>query len=149
MKKKVDRSIPYAQRLNAERRKREVINENFNNALMQDAMLLACNEILGVGKGRVVPLCNAFVEWHSKLVKLIGNDYGEDKSVVYSRAKIDELMAPIYGNAMIPFEIRYGMVNIPPNTIINVDEKGNKLYPDMGVFIPENMAPENGNVQRA
>lgn len=73
-----------------------------------DAATLAANEVLGLGKGRYLAFANAFRDKINGIGSLIHEDAKDDKDITYSRAKIDEAIKPIAGDAFMEWDERYG-----------------------------------------
>ena len=95
---------------------------SFAKALTQDAAVLAANEVLGLGQGRVVEfvmaLCRHILDWQ----EAISEDRADDPEIAFAKERIDRLLRPIYGDWMPEFDVRYGLAPAPQEKL-NVPEK--------------------------
>ncbi len=86
------------------------------------AAVLAANEVLGLGQGRVVEfvmaLCRHILDWQ----EAISEDRADDPEIAFAKERIDRLLRPIYGDWMPEFDVRYGLAPAPQEKL-NVPEK--------------------------
>lgn len=76
-----------------------------------DAALIAAHEVLQLGPGRAQAFANAYSDAINELAELFISDCDEnhDKQIVYAKAKRDELIRSIVGEAnFVPFDVSYG-----------------------------------------
>lgn len=76
-----------------------------------DAALIAAHEVLQLGPGRAQAFANAYSDAMNELAELFISDCDEnhDKQIVYAKAKRDELIRFIVGEAnFVPFDVSYG-----------------------------------------
>ena len=76
-----------------------------------DAALIAAHEVLQLGPGRAQAFANAYSDAMNELAELFISDCDEnhDKQIVYAKAKRDELIRSIVGEAnFVPFDVSYG-----------------------------------------
>lgn len=76
-----------------------------------DAALIAAHEVLQLGPGRAQAFANAYSDAMNELADLFISDCDEnhDKQIVYAKAKRDELIRSIVGEAnFVPFDVSYG-----------------------------------------
>ena len=76
-----------------------------------DAALIAAHEVLQLGPGRAQAFANAYSDAMNELAELFISDCDEnhDKQIVYAKAKRDELICSIVGEAnFVPFDVSYG-----------------------------------------
>ena len=76
-----------------------------------DAALIAAHEVLQLGPGRAQAFANAYSNAMNELADLFISDCDEnhDKQIVYAKAKRDELIRSIVGEAnFVPFDVSYG-----------------------------------------
>ena len=76
-----------------------------------DAALIAAHEVLQLGPGRAQAFANAYSDARNELADLFISDCDEnhDKQIVYAKAKRDELIRSIVGEAnFVPFDVSYG-----------------------------------------
>lgn len=126
----------YIDRLGIQSAKHRMKSSQFNFQLGQDCMVAAVNEVYGIGSGRIVPLLRAYNKYLNQFTSALGEDGEEDKEMVYSKSVIDRVVEPIYGNAFVPFDIRYGLTEIPADSKMNVDMKGRRLDDSLPVLTP-------------
>lgn len=109
MKKSVkkDRSIPYAVKLAMERQHRaDMTRQCFQYA--DDALMIVCNEVFGMGAGRARKVHEAFTKTVNEIAELVCTDSKDDKEFIYAKAKIDERLRQIVGDENFqPWEVRY------------------------------------------
>lgn len=125
----------YIDRLGLQSAQHRKKSTDFNLQMAQDAMVAAVNEVFGIGSGRIVPLIMTYNKYLTQFTTAIGQDGFEDKEFVYSKSVIDRVVQPIYGNAFVPFDIRYGLVEIDPNSKLNIDAKGKKIDESQGTIL--------------
>ena len=76
-----------------------------------DAAMIAAHEVLQLGPGRAQAFANAYSDAMNELAELFISDCDEnhDKQIVYAKAKRDELIRSIVGEAnFVPFDVSYG-----------------------------------------
>lgn len=103
-------------------------------AMCQDAMAIAVNEILGIGENRIAPLMKHYVTVLRELERMISEDHKQDSEVVYAKAKIDERCRKIYGEMMPPFDVRWG-INCPED--YEWPDLSEAQYASMRKYLPE------------
>ena len=74
----------------------------------KDIMLIAANEEFGFGADRAKRLGDAFDREFYKYANLTIEDAGADKSIEYTKAKIDSALERICGEYFTPWAERYG-----------------------------------------
>lgn len=97
----------------ADRMARNIIAEQTRARIMLgfDAALIAAHEVLQMGPGRAAAFATAYNEAMETLAGLYISDCDDngDKSLVYAKAKRDELIRSIVGpDNFVPFDLAYG-----------------------------------------
>lgn len=73
-----------------------------------DMMMIAANEVLGLGADRLAKLEEAYWEASKVWAKKTLEDADWDKSISYTKGDLDRKMAAIMGDHFRPWEERYG-----------------------------------------
>lgn len=75
----------------------------------QDAAMIAAHDVLKLGPGRANDFCAAYIEAMNAMARMVCDDQRDDREFVYAKAKIDEQIKAIVGEAnFMPWEERYG-----------------------------------------
>lgn len=72
-----------------------------------DAMMLAVNEVFGIGAKRMVKLMAAFNKYLREIAELVTEDSKADAHFVYAKTKIDNRLKEICGEGFQSWEERY------------------------------------------
>ena len=97
----------------AQKMARQIVAEQTRARLMIgfDAAIIAAHNVFGMGPGRSAAFANAYNEATEWLAGLYVDDadLNGDKKIEYAKAKRDELIKSIVGEAnFVPFEACYG-----------------------------------------
>ena len=90
---------------------RQIVAEQTRARLMIgfDAAIIAAHNVFGMGAGRSAAFANAYNEATEWLASLYVDDSESDNKIEYGKAKRDELIRSIVGDAnFVPFESCYG-----------------------------------------
>ena len=114
--------------------------ENFSRALCQDTAVYTVNEVFRIGQVRMVPFIYEFTNNLNEFAEMINGSAKDDREVLYAKAKIDELLRPLYGEWMLPFDERYGIVPLSSQML----ELSEKQAANMRKYMAERH-PERGD----
>lgn len=81
--------------------------------LVQDAAMMAANDTLQMGSGRVEAFARALTEYVNEMSGMMMEDQKDDKDYVYTREKVDDRLRQICGEHFKPWEVRYGETTEP------------------------------------
>lgn len=73
-----------------------------------DMMLIAANEEYGLGSERLQRLEETFYAVFNEYAKMTVEDAKDDKSIEYTKYKLDRKLRQIMGEKFVPWEKRYG-----------------------------------------
>lgn len=73
----------------------------------QDLTMIALNRAFGFGPERLHQFAAAYGQVWEDYAELTVTDSEDDKSIVYTKAKVDEVLKRICGPYFIPFDERY------------------------------------------
>ena len=73
-----------------------------------DAALLAANDVFQRRGEKLVEFNKAMVEYANEIARMTLEDAKADKSIVYTKDKLDGRRKDILGDAFVPWEERYG-----------------------------------------
>jgi len=74
-----------------------------------DAAILAANEVFQRKGEKLVEFNNAFVRYAHEIAEMTLADAKDDKSLEYTKAKLDDRLQELLGDDFVPFEERYKM----------------------------------------
>lgn len=72
-----------------------------------DAAILAANEVFQRKGEKIVEFFNAFVRYSTEIAEMTMADAKYDKSIDYTKGKVDERLKDILGESFDPWEKRY------------------------------------------
>lgn len=81
--------------------------EHRERQMTLDAVSIALNAEFGFGASRQKQFRDAFIEVYSQIIDTVNADAKSDKDIEYSKAKIDEALEKICGDAFVPWDERY------------------------------------------
>lgn len=99
----------YLARMQAQRAAELKRHRIFTIQWAADAAILAANEVFQRRGEKLVEFNNAFVRWAHEIANTTMEDARDDKSLEYTKAKLDERMQELLGDAFVPWEERYRM----------------------------------------
>lgn len=79
----------------------------FTTQWCADAAILAANEVFGRRGEKLVEFNNAFVRISHEIADMTLDDARDDRSLEYTKAKLDARLKELLGDAFIPWEERY------------------------------------------
>jgi NOL1/NOP2/fmu family ribosome biogenesis protein len=82
-------------------------HRKFTMQWCSDAAILAANEVFQRRGEKIVEFHNAFVRWSHEIAEMTLEDAKGDKSLEYTKAKVDEELKKILGKAFVPWDERY------------------------------------------
>lgn len=98
----------FLKRLEAKYKVREGHKIMFAMQYAEDAAMMACAEVFGMGEDRAKLFHDAFCKHVSEISRLIQSDSKDDRDIEYSRADVDRTLKQICGKHFQPWEERYG-----------------------------------------
>lgn len=99
----------YLMRMQAQRAVELKRRQDFAIQWAADAAILAANEVFQRRGEKLVEFNNSFVRWAHEIARTTLEDARDDKSLEYTKAKLDERMQELLGDAFVPWEERYRM----------------------------------------
>ncbi|MCR5174634.1 MAG: hypothetical protein K6C09_08425 [Oscillospiraceae bacterium] len=111
--------------------------EDFGRALCQDAAVYTVNEVFRIGQVRMVPFIYEYTNNLHEFADMINGDAHDDREVIYAKAKIDELLRPLYGEWMLPFDERYGIVPLSADRVELTEKQAEQMKKYMAEHHPE------------
>ena len=97
----------YLARMKAQKAADISFHQKFTIAWCADAALLAANEVFHRRGEKIVEFNNVFVRWVNEIAKMTMEDAKDDKSLEYTKAKVDERLKEILGKDFVPWDERY------------------------------------------
>lgn len=97
----------YLSRLQAQKAAELHFQRKFTTQWCADAAVLAANEVFGRRGEKLVEFHNAFVRISHEIAALTLDDAKDDRSLEYTKAKLDARLKELLGDAFIPWEERY------------------------------------------
>lgn len=73
-----------------------------------DAAILAANEVFQRKGEKLVEFNNAFAKYAKMIAEMTLDDAKDDKSIVYTKEKVDGRLKELLGDDFVPWEERYG-----------------------------------------
>lgn len=75
-----------------------------------DAAILAANEVFHRRGEKLVEFMQAFSRIAHEIAQLTTEDAVADRSLEYTKAKTDAMLAPLLGDAFVPWDERYDFI---------------------------------------
>jgi len=97
----------YLARMQAQKAADISFHRKFTMQWCADAAILAANEVFQRKGKKVVEFHNAFVRYSHEIAKMTLDDAKYDKTIEYTKAKLDERLKEILGEDFQPWEERY------------------------------------------
>ena len=97
----------YLQRQRAQKAADISFHRKFTMQWCSDAAILAANEVFQRRGEKIVEFHNAFVRWSHEIAEMTLEDAKGDKSLEYTKAKVDGRLQEILGKDFVPWEERY------------------------------------------
>lgn len=82
-------------------------HRNFTIQWCADAALLAANEVFQRKGPKLVEFNNAFVRYAKEIAEMTIDDAKDDKSIEYTKAKLDARLQDLLGDDFVPWDERY------------------------------------------
>lgn len=97
----------YLARQQAQKAQEISYHRRFTMQLCSDAALLAVHDVFK-RKGKIlVDFHNAFCKYAQQIAEMTINDAKDDRSIDYTKGKIDGLLKELLGEDFVPWEERY------------------------------------------
>lgn len=97
----------YLARLQAQKAAELSFHRKFTTQWCADAALLAANEVFHRRGKILVDFHNAFVRYAHEIAEMTMEDARADKSLEYTKYKVDEQLKELLGEDFVPWEERY------------------------------------------
>ena len=98
----------YLTRLQAQKAAEIEQHRRFTIQWCADAALLAANEVFQRRGDKLVEFNNAFARYANEIAEMTLNDAKDDKTIVYTKDKLDTRLKELLGDAFVPWDVRYG-----------------------------------------
>ena len=82
-------------------------NRKFTMQWMADAAILAANEVFQRKGKKLVEFHNAFIRYTHEIAEMTLDDAKGDKTLEYTKYKVDERLKDLLGEDFVPWEERY------------------------------------------
>lgn len=82
-------------------------SRHIHTQMCLDAAMIAANEVFNMGPTRCTEFANAFSDALNTIAKTTVDDAKSDKSLWYTKDKLDERMKKICGEHFVPWDQRY------------------------------------------
>ena len=89
----------------------------FDAQFFQDAAMIVLNQEFNFGPKRQEQFCRAFIKIVNWMSDLILKDAKEDTDIIYSKAKIDELLKLALGEYFVDYDTRYSGLKQPVRVV--------------------------------
>ena len=83
---------------------------NFTILQSRDMLAIAANEALGLGPERVGRLLDAYDAVLTEYADMVEEDSRDDRSIEYTRAKVDKRLESVLGERFEPWQKRYAEI---------------------------------------
>lgn len=100
----------YVKRLQAKKAADITYHRTFTMQWCADAAILAANEVFQRKGKKIVEFHNAFVRYSHEIAEMTLEDAKADKSLEYTKYKLDERLKEILGEDFMPWEERYNFL---------------------------------------
>lgn len=97
----------YLARMQAQKAADISFHRKFTMQWNADAAILAANEVFQRKGKKIVEFYNAFVRYSHEIAKMTLDDAKDDKTIEYTKAKVDARLKEILGEDFQPWEERY------------------------------------------
>lgn len=97
----------YLARLQAQKAADLHFHRKFTTQWCADAAILAANEVFQRRGKKLVDFHNAFVRYAHEIAEMTMEDAKADKSLEYTKYKVDEQLKELLGDDFVPWEERY------------------------------------------
>ena len=97
----------FIQRIQAQKEDEIQRHRAFTIQWCADAAILAANEVFQRKGEKLVEFNNAFAQYATMIAEMTLDDAKGDKSIVYTKEKVDGRLKELIGDAFIPWDERY------------------------------------------
>jgi len=97
----------YLTKLQAQIDRQMHFQRKFTTAWCADAAIMAANEVFQRKGKKLVEFHNAFVKYSHEIAEMTLEDAKGDRSLEYTKAKVDQRLKEILGEDFVPWEERY------------------------------------------
>ena len=108
----------YLLKLQAQKKAEMSIQRQFTIQWCADAAILAANEVFKRKGPALVEFYNVFVRWAHEIAEMAIADAKDDKTMDFTKGKLDALLEKLLGDDFIPYEERYA-----PTNLLKLNEK--------------------------
>lgn len=97
----------YLTKLQAQKAAELKMHRKFTIQWCTDAAVLAANEVFNRRGEKLVEFMQAFVKYSHEIAEMTIADSKDDKSIEYTKGKVDGMLKELLGDAFVPWEERY------------------------------------------
>ena len=97
----------YLRKVKSEVNKQILQSKKIYIQMCLDAAMIAANEVFNMGPTRCTEFANAFSDALNTIAKTTVDDAKSDKSLWYTKDKLDERLKKICGEHFVPWDQRY------------------------------------------
>ena len=98
---------PYLMKLQAQKAAEMSQQRRFTIQWCADAAILAANEVFQRKGPKLTEFHNAFVRYAHEIAEMTLEDAKDDKTIGYTKGKLDARMQDLLGDDFVPWEERY------------------------------------------
>lgn len=98
----------YLTKLQAQKAEEIEQHRRFTIQWCADAALLAANEVFQRKGEKLVEFNKAFVRYANEIAEMTLKDAKDDKTIVYTKDKLDARLSELLGDDFVPWDVRYG-----------------------------------------
>lgn len=80
---------------------------NFTRQFVVDAAVLAAHETFGAGEKRIADFLDSLYKTLDQIADMALADAKDDKTIIYTKDKLDEALKPLLGVNFQPYDERY------------------------------------------
>ena len=99
----------YLQRQQSQRQAEISFHRKFTMQWCSDAAILAANEVFQRRGDKIVEFHNAFVRFTNEIANMTLEDAKGDKTLEYTKSKVDGKLREILGKDFVPWDERYNI----------------------------------------
>ena len=99
----------YLVKLQAQKEEEMKRQRLFTIQLCADAAILAANEVFQRKGDKLVEFFNSFVKYTHEIAEMTMEDAKDDKTIEYTKAKLDARLQELLGENFVPWDKRYNV----------------------------------------
>ena len=106
------RQSGYIKRLQQKKAADITFHRTFTMQWCADAAILAANEVFQRRGKKLVEFHNAFIRWSHEIAEMTLADAKGDKTLEYTKVKLDETLKELLGEDFVPWDERYDFLDM-------------------------------------